>query len=120
MELNNNLICRSFLPSINVRISELMLLLIFLRAAGVGAGEDSVVGTCVGVVDAGSGGMGTKPVERGVGGILGICICAHVWIIKELRNSKQLGAGKIRAWLRVRVLMDFQYTKVQSCTDQSN
>ena len=97
-----------------------MLILIVLRAAGAGSGEGAGVGAVVGVSGAGAGGMRARPVERGTGVSPDICSGAHVWIRKELRNSTKLGSGKICSSLRLRALMDCQYHKVQSCTDQRN
>ena len=109
MELNNDMICKSFLPSINARISEFMLLLIVLQAVGSGAGEGAGVGAGVvaGASRSGAGSMGAKPVERGAGSSTGIYGDAHVWISKEVRNSMKLGAEKIRASLRVRALIEY-------------
>ena len=97
-----------------------MFLLIVLRAIGAGAREGAGVRACTGASGARAGGLSAELVDRGVGASPGICGGFHIWINKEVSNSTKLGAEKICASLRVRELVDFQYTKVQSWTDQSN
>ena len=116
VELNNEMIRRSFLPSINVIIYELMLPLIVLKSAGAGSDEGAGFSTGASAAGEGAGGLGEKSVERGTGVSPGIYGGAHVCIRKEVSNSTKLGAGKICASLRVRAMMDFQYIKVRSCT----
>ena len=80
MELNNDMIRRSFLPSINVIIYELMLPLIVLQSAGAESDEGAGFGTGAGAAGAGSGGLVAKLVERGTGASPGIYGGAHIWI----------------------------------------
>ena len=61
------MICKSFITSINVRISKFMLLLILLQASGAGEGEVEVAGVGKGAEGAVEICLGAEPVERGAG-----------------------------------------------------